>query len=138
MSVKEQLQQEADAVTASPSGGLQDGSAGEDDEEDEVVALDDSSPVDLSQFGKAFKVCGEWQYALCSHQPVVANGMGYRRGGRECYIAEFLVASVRDAQMQICSFETSFYQYLTIPCKWPSFILQLLFLTVRQSEVVQC
>ena len=53
--VKEQLQQQMGALTASQNGGLQDKSAGED-EEDEVVAVDDSAPVDLSQFGKAFKV----------------------------------------------------------------------------------
>ena len=56
MSVKEQLQQQVGATTASQSNGLQD--AGEDDEEDEeVVAVNDSPPINLSQFGKAFKVC---------------------------------------------------------------------------------
>ncbi|CAL5228653.1 g11822 [Coccomyxa viridis] len=54
-SVKEQLQQQMVALTASQNSGSQDGAEGEDEEDDEVVAVEDSSPVNLSQFGKAFK-----------------------------------------------------------------------------------
>ena len=53
--VKEQLQQQMGALTAAQSGGLQDDRAGED-EGDEVVTVDDDAPINLSQFGKAFKV----------------------------------------------------------------------------------
>ena len=95
MSVKEQLQQQAGADLASQSGGPHDGSVGEDDEEDEVVAVDDGSSVNLSQFGKAFKVCGVRQSAECIHQLIVANGMDCRRRDRECYTGTLYRKSTR-------------------------------------------
>jgi len=55
-SAKEQLQQEMGTLTASRNSGLQDGSAGEEEEEVDVVLNDDSGPIDLTQFGKAWKV----------------------------------------------------------------------------------
>lgn len=54
-SAKEQLQQEMGTLTASQDSGLQDGSAGEEEEVD-VVLNDNSGPIDLTQFGKAWKV----------------------------------------------------------------------------------
>ena len=65
MDVKEQLQQQMGALTASQNSSSQDGSADEDNEEDEVVAVEDSPPVNLSQFGKAFKVCDGWPATPC-------------------------------------------------------------------------
>ena len=66
-SVKEQLQQQMVALTASQNSGSQDGAEGEDEEDDEVVAVEDSSPVNLSQFGKAFKVCEGWPATCCGN-----------------------------------------------------------------------
>ena len=71
---KEQLQQQMGALTAAQSGGLQDDSAGED-EEDEVVTVDDDAPINLSQFGKAFKV------SKASALPLAAFAMGSARQG---------------------------------------------------------
>lgn len=61
--VKRQLAQQG-ALRAASGGGLQDGSAGEEEEED-IVSINDTKPPNLSQFGRAFKVPSQLSSKCC-------------------------------------------------------------------------